>query len=167
VIVAVPDILRIPYEDFEYGRFTHVGHYDGGNQFMGYVTYASPKFYHTEEVTPDGQLLFRKHTNRFAVLHLFDAAGSHLDTKVERVEGTRDSGPCDWAKLEEMLAKLGNVEFRDIWVKPFRVEVGKVVHGLIYEPERWEEGDLTGDYVMLEPNDIMFHPPWDSGEYST
>jgi hypothetical protein len=42
-----------------------------------------------------------------------------------------------------------------------------VVHGLIYEPERWDEGYQVGDHVMLEPNDIMFHSPWDSGEYST
>jgi formate hydrogenlyase regulatory protein HycA len=168
--MAEPDTLLIPYEDFESGRFTHVGRYGGGNQFMGYVTFASqyvPKFYHTEEVTADGRLLFRQHTNCFAVLHPFDAAGRHLGTDVERVEGTPDSGQRDWAKLEEMIAGLGVVEFGDIRVKLFRVEVGKVVHGLIYEPEGWEEGYQVGDYVMLEPNDIMFHPPWDSGEYST
>src|SRR5262249_23867797 len=106
---------------------------------MGYVTYADPKFYHTEETTPDGQVLWREHTNCFAVLHRFDAAGRHLGTDVERVEGTRDSGPRDWAKLEEMIVGLGEMEFRDIRVKPFRVEVGKVVHGLIYEPEQWEK----------------------------
>lgn len=27
--------------------------------------------------------------------------------------------------------------------------------------------DPDGGRVMLEPSDIMFHPPWDSGEYST
>ena len=37
------------------------------------------------------------------------------------------------AKLEEMIAGLGPVEFCDIRVKPFRVEVADVVHGLIYE----------------------------------
>jgi formate hydrogenlyase regulatory protein HycA len=165
--MAEPDTLLIPYEDFEYGRFTHVGSYGGGNQFMGYVTYATPKFYHTEEITPEGQIIWREHTNCFAVLHRFDPAGRHLGTDVERVEGTRESGTRDWEKLQEMIAALGKVEFRDIRVRLFRVEVGKVVHGLIYEPERWEEGYRAGDYVMLEPNDIMFHPPWDSGEYST
>lgn len=76
--VAEPDTLLIQHEDFEYGRFTHVGRYGGGNQFMGYVTYASkylPKFYYTEESQPDGQIIFREHTNCFAVLHRFDAAG--------------------------------------------------------------------------------------------
>lgn len=165
--MAQPDTLLIPYEDFEYARFTHLGCYGDGNQFLGYVTYATPKFYHTEETTPDGQVIWREHTNCFAVLHRFDSAGRHIDTAVERVEGTRDSNQQDWAKLDEMIAGLGEVKFGDIRVKPFRVEVGKIVHGLVYEPEGWEEGYQTGDYVMLEPNDIMFHPPWDSGEYST
>ena len=42
-----------------------------------------------------------------------------------------------------------------------------MVHGLIYERERCDEDDDDHEWVMLEPNDIMFHPPWDSGEYST
>jgi formate hydrogenlyase regulatory protein HycA len=168
--MAAPVTLLIPYEDFEGGRFTHVGRYGPGNQFMGYVTYASqyvPKFYHTEEVTPDGQIIWREHTNCFAVLHRFDSSGKHVGTDVERVEGTDVSGERDWAKLEEMIAQLREVEFCDIRVKPFRVEVGKVVHGLIYECERWEEHGEEHEWVMLEPNDIMFHPPWDSGDYST
>jgi formate hydrogenlyase regulatory protein HycA len=165
--VAEPDTLLIPYEDFEYGRFTHVGRYGVDGQFMGYVTYADPKFYHTEETTQDGQIIWREHTNCFAVLHRFNGSRQHLGTAVERVAGTRDSGEQDAAKLEEMIAGLGEVEFCDIRVKPFRVAVGKVVHGLIYECEYWEEDGEEHEWVMLEPNDIMFHPPWDSGEYST
>jgi formate hydrogenlyase regulatory protein HycA len=159
--------LLIQYEDYDCGRFTHVGRYGSGNQFMGYITFASPKFYHTEETTPDGQIIWRQHTNCFAVLHRFDPAGLHLGSDVERVEGTQDSGERDQARLEEMIARLGVVEFCDIRVKPFRVEIGKVVHGLIYEPELREDGYRRGEYMMLEPNDIMFHPPWDGGEYST
>jgi len=165
--VAAPDNLLIQYEDFEYGRFTHVGRTDDRIQFMGYVTYASPKFYHTQERTPEGQVIVRENTNCFAVLHRFDTAGRHLGTDVERVNGTRDSGERDWAKLEEMIAGLGGVNFGDIRVRPFRVEVGGVVHGLIYECQRWVEDGEEHEYVMLEPNDIMFHPPWDSGDYST
>jgi hypothetical protein len=69
-----------------------------------------------------------------------------------------------------MIVALGEYEFGDIRVKPFQVELGKVVHGLIYEcvdSEDPEDPGATYEYVMLEPNDIMFHPPWDSGEYST
>ena len=165
--MAAPDTLLIPLEDFDYGRFTHVGRYGSGNQFMGYITYADPKYYHTEETMPDGQIIWREHTNCFAVLHRFDATGRHLGTDIERVEGTRDSDTRDWARLEEMIAELGEAEFGEIRVRPFQVEVGKVVHGLIYECERWEEDGEDHEWVMLEPNDIMFHPPWDSGEYST
>jgi hypothetical protein len=165
--VAAPDTLLIPYENFEYGRFRHIGRDGAGNQFMGYVTYAYPKYYHTEEVGPDGQIIWREHTNCFAVLHRFSPAGQHLGTDVERVKGVRGSEEEDWGKLEEMIQGLGGVEFCDIRVKPFRAEVGKVVHGLIYECERHEEDGAELEWVMLEPNDIMFHPPWDSGEYST
>jgi hypothetical protein len=164
--MAKPETLLIQYRDFD-DRFSHVGKYGAGNQFLGYVTYASPKFYHTEEITPDGQIIWHRHTNCFAVLHRFDAAGKHLGSDIERVEGTEGSGFRDWDKLDEMIAGLGEVELCDIQVKPFRVEVGKVVHGLIYECEQWEEDGEEHEWVMLEPNDIMFHPPWDSGEYST
>lgn len=168
--MAAPQKLLIPYEKCEYARFTHVGQYGGGNQFMGYVTYASnyvPKTYHTEETSAGGKIVWREHSNCFAVLHRFDSLGCHLGTDVEHVEGTNGSEDRGWAKLEEMLARLGEVEFCDIRVKPFRVEVGKVVHGLIYECKHGKGDDEEREWVMLEPNDIMFHPPWESGEYST
>lgn len=171
--MAEPDTLLIPYEDFESGRFRYIGRYADGNQFMAYFIYASQyisKIYHTEELTADGRLLYREHSNCFAVLHRFDAAGQHLGTDVERIEDTLDSEKRDWAKLSAMIAGLGEVEFSDIRVKPFRVEIGKVVHGLIYECADADDPDdpsATDECVMLEPNDIMFHPPWDSGCYST
>jgi hypothetical protein len=42
------------------------------------------------------------------------------------------------------------------------VEIDDVVYELVYENHG--EGE---EYAMLWPNDIMFHPPWDSGKYST
>jgi len=165
--LAAPDKLLILYEDFDDGRFSHIGRYGAGNQFMAYTTYASPKHYHTEESTPDGQMIWRLHTNCFAILHRFDSDGHHLGTDIERLEGIEDSEVRDQAKFEAIIDKLGQVEFCDIQVKPFRIEIGKIVHGLIYECEFWEEDGEEHEWVMLEPNDIMFHPPWDSGEYST
>jgi hypothetical protein len=54
-------------------------------------------------------------------------------------------------------------------VRLFSVEMDDVTHGLFYEQseEDPEPGEERGEWVMLEPRDIMFHPPWDSGEYST
>jgi hypothetical protein len=134
------------------------------------VTYANPKVYHTEEISSDGQVVFREHVNCFAVLHRFHADGGHLGTDVKRVEVTSDSDEQDWSRLEAMIAELDKPEYHGIRVKPFRVEIDKVVHGLIYECADAEDADdptAMEEYVMLEPNDIMFHPPWDSGEYST
>lgn len=168
--MAAPDTLLIPYEDFEHGRFTHVGRFGTGNQFMGYVTYASPKYCHIEETSPDCRVIWHEHINCFAVLHRFDSNGRHLGTDIEGVAGTQETGADDWAKLEQMIAALGEIEFGDIRVSPFSVTVQKIVHGLIYEcvdAEDSEDRTATDECVMLQPNDIMFHPPWDSGEYST
>lgn len=65
-----------------------------------------------------------------------------------------------------MLALLADAEpdLCDIWVQPFAVQIDGVAHGLIYEQSEDGKGS---EWVMLEPQDIMFHPPWDSGEYST
>jgi hypothetical protein len=163
--VAAPDKLLIQYEDYDYGRFHYVGRYGSDNQFLGFVTYAAPKYYHREETTADGQTIWREYTNCFAVLHRFDAEGEHIGTDVVRVEGTRDSNARDWTTFDQLLAGLGEVKFCDISIKLFSVEVEGVVHGLFYEHQ--VEDDYEGEWVMLEPRDIMFHPPWDSGEYST
>jgi hypothetical protein len=58
----------------------------------------------------------------------------------------------------------------DIEVKPFGLKIDDYLFGLIYRCEDADDPDDPGavsEYVMLEPNDIMFHPAWDSGEYST
>ena len=49
----------------------------------------------------------------------------------------------------------------------FSVVLDGVTHGLYYEHHVEPEEDDEGEWVMLEPRDIMFHPPCDSGEYST
>ena len=163
--MAPPDALLIRYEDFEDARFSHVGRYPAG-QFLGYVTYASPKVYHPEETTVDGQIIWQEHTNCFAVLHRFDPQGGHIGTDVERVGGTTDSNEQDWARLDAMVAGLGAIALGAIRVRPFQVEIEGILHGLIYETETWDDGQ-SDEWVMLEPNDVMFHPPWDSGEYSS
>lgn len=166
--MAEPDTILIPHEDFDGARFTHVGRYAGDNQFLACITYASQyvaKFYWTEEITVDGQLCFRQCANCFAALHRFDSAGCHLGTAVERLGGTDDSDQDDWAKLDKMVANLGDIQRCDIHVKPFRIEIDKIVFGLIYERAELDgsiDPDESQEYVMLEPNDIMFHPPWEA-----
>ena len=73
-------------------------------------------------------------------------------------------------ELATLLKSLGPREHRDIHVKTFGVETDGYFFGLVYERKNCDDPanpDATYDAVMLEPNDIIFHPPWDSGEYST
>ncbi len=68
------------------------------------------------------------------------------------------------------LLTTGGYEPGDIAVKPFRFEQDGYRFGLIYERDSYDDPanpDAGYECVMLWPNDIMFHPPWDSGEYST
>jgi hypothetical protein len=155
----------IQYEDYDFGRFHRVGRYGAGNQFVAFLTFADPKSYYQEEPTADGQILFRPYTNCFAVLHRFSPDGDHIGSDIVRVEGTQGSEARDWATLDQMMAGLGEVEFCDIRVRLFSTEAHGVKHGLFYEhpvEDGWES-----EWVLLQPNDIMFSPPWDSGEYST
>jgi hypothetical protein len=49
------------------------------------------------------------------------------------------------------------------------VEIDGVTHGLFYGENEDVPVDSEDwyDYVMFEPLDLMFHPPWDSGSYSS
>jgi len=110
------------------------------------------------------------------VIHRFDADGTHIgsDTRVGGfdIEGREVAGDKAIAQLRDMFGEMvseGQPEFCDVWVRPFAVEIDGVTHGLFYEHYVEEQGGerYEDEYVMLEPRDIMFHPPWDSGSYST
>jgi hypothetical protein len=162
--MAAPDRLRIPLDEH---RFECVGHLADGRQFMAFVTGAFPGGVKYPGPGSD----WRTKKRWLAVLHLFDAAGNHLSSEARLggldIEGRQVAGDKAWTHLDNMLGQLSAVglELGDIYVKPFSVEIDGVIHGLFYE-HRVEE-DYEGEWVMLEPRDIMFHPPWDSGEYST
>jgi hypothetical protein len=166
--MAKPDKLRIPLDDH---HFENVGHLPNGTQFMAFVTGAFPtgmKYY----LGDDWQ--YRK--KWLADIHRFDAEGNHIATDSRLgafdIEGRQVAGDKAFAHLQEMYNEMtaaGEPEFGDIHVKLFSVEIDGVTHGLFYQQseEEPEEGEERGEWVMLEPRDIMFHPPWDSGEYST
>src|SRR5687767_5497466 len=131
--MSFPDQILIPYDESE--RFSYVGSYGNGNQFMAYETYGSPKRFHTEESGPNGEMIWREHVNSFAVLHRFDSSGVHLGTDVMRIGELKQTGDEDNDPLEIMLDSLGTFELCDIRVKLFQVVIEKTVHGLIYESE--------------------------------
>lgn len=167
--MSLQEKIRIPYEDFDGARFDCVGRYGDGNQFMGYVTGAFPG--RERYPDPTGNWQERKSWN--AVIHRFDSDGNHIGSDAKRggfdSDGRNVAGDKAWQHLESMLTELGlqNPELCDIYIKPFSVEIEDVVYELEYVHEIDEEDGYEHECVMLWPNDIMFHPPWDSGEYST
>jgi formate hydrogenlyase regulatory protein HycA len=173
--VAEPELLLIPHEDFEYTRFSFVGRYGDGNQFMAFVTGAFPKDWWSGNYPPEylrGR--WAEHKRWYAVLHRFGPGGDHLGTEA-RSGGTTAEGQAEAIdraerELAVLLASVAPFRPCGIRVKLFGVEIDGYYFGLDYkcvDAEDPENPSATDEYVMLEPNDIMFHPPWDSGEYST
>lgn len=166
VLFGKPEKLRIPPDE---GRFACVGHLADGTQLMAFITGAFPDDY----IIDSGEDGWREIKRWIAVLHLFDAEGNHLSSQ-SRVGGYDTEGwdeACEkaHAELQLMLAPLRSKAFRsgDIYAKLFTVTLNGVTHGLIYTHHVELEEDFEGEWVMFEPRDFMFHPPWDSGEYST
>lgn len=161
--MAAPDKLRIPLDEY---HFEAVGRLSDGTQFMAYVTGAFPagqEYYLGDD--------WRTKKRWLAVVHRFDADGNHVGSESRLggfdIEGRDVAGDKAFKNLKEMFETImagGRPEFCDIWVKPFGVEIDGVRHGLFYEQD---EEDPKSEWVMLQPRDIMFHPPWDGGEYST
>jgi hypothetical protein len=103
-----------------------------------------------------------KHKRWYAVLHLFEPNGRHIQTK-HWFSGTTADGEdtvCSNAKseLKRMIAEFGDVEFKDVAVRLFEIEIEGRRFGLIADEERGT--------VSLEPNDFLFRAPW-NGEYDT
>jgi len=160
-----PDRLRIPHDPDPEGRFHHVGRTPDGRQFLAFVTGAFE--YDPVAATQrwDGEKKW------LAVVHIFAPDGAHLGTETRLGgfdhEGRLLAGSKAWDELGDLLAEVGLAGCLpgDINVAPFELVRDGVLYGLIYESygDDGEEHEL----VMLEPNDVMFHPPWDSGQFST
>jgi formate hydrogenlyase regulatory protein HycA len=144
---------------------------------MAFVTGAMPyAFKQGERWDPacrDADDYYRKYKAWYGVLHRFDAEGNHIGSEARL--GAPDSEGWDEAcakashELGQLLREIAQAEpvLCDVWVKPFSVEIDGVLYGLIYGSQYWDDEGAEHEWVMLQPNDIMFHPPWDSGDYST
>jgi hypothetical protein len=162
-----PSRLRIPRDE---DRFTNVGRLADGTQFMAYITGAFPVGYQVS--LEDWQTVKRWQ----AVAHFFDADGRHLRTaaRLSGVEADDPAGVKAFRHLNAIhdeLAAGGEPEFGDIGVQLFSVEIDGIRYELRYEKNEYVEAlkDEGEGYecVMFWPRDIMFHPPWDGGHYST
>jgi hypothetical protein len=163
--MARPERIRIPFEEED--RFDTIGRLPDGTQFMAFITGAFPT----------GEKYDATHKKWLAVVHRFDADGNHLATEARLgafdSEGRKVAAEKAFTHLEAMyseLCALVQPEFCDIRVRLFSVEIDNVTYGLFYEQSNEEDleiGEKRQEWVMLEPQDVMFHPPWDSGEYSS
>lgn len=101
--------------------------------------------------------------HEYTVLFLFNEAGELVESKMED-HGLRETFNVEYARglRSEWLREIGPVEFQDIQVKPFAVELGGEIMGMI--PLKFD------DYWVVEvlPGNVMaFVQPWDSGLYDT
>jgi hypothetical protein len=146
----IPEILPIMREEDYHTHF--VGRTTDGNQFFGYQTF----------VFPDGMpaMDWQKSRKEYVVLYLFDKKGNYLQTN-HWYAGTSDqtSDELTQRKLLEMVEELGEVEYQDIAVKPFKTKIDGIEFGLIPDDETQS--------IELQPSStIAFFEPWD-GEYET
>jgi formate hydrogenlyase regulatory protein HycA len=112
---------------------------------------------------------WRPHQRWYAVLHKFGPSGKHIGTD-HWFAGTSADGErevCERAskKLDEMVAALGPVEYSDILVELFQVEVEGRIFGLV-DVSKPEEGPMFAERVEMWPDGLLFYPPWD-GNYDT
>ncbi len=111
----------------------------------------------------------RPYKRWYAVLHKFDAQGKHIESDHWFAGTTADGEQAviesASAKLDEMVAALGEVEFADIQIQLFQVSIDGGVFGLV-DVSRPEEGPLFAERVAMMPNCLVFSAPWD-GNYDT
>ena len=148
--------MRIPTKlliaRMEYYHTHHLGQVNDGRLFWGYETFVFTRPY--AEIKDEWQK-FRK---EYAILHLFDKEGNHLETKywsgITESDGDKTS-----MKVEELVSNLGKIKYKDIKVKLFQTPIEGIVFGLV--------PNLENETINLEPGAIIsFEEPWD-GEYST
>jgi len=146
---------KIPIRRIEDYHTHYVGYYDSNKQFWGYGTFVFDEPY--SEIDKSS---WEEHRFEYIVLHTFDGFGNYLATKHIFAGVTANRiAESDEIVLNEWMSKLGEIEFRDINVKPFQTIIDGYVFGLIPTP--------NSDGLELQPSStILFQEPWD-GEYDT
>lgn len=144
---------KIPILRMEDYHTHHIGKYENGNQFWGYGTFIFPDIKHIHFKN------WEKYRREYAILYLFDKDGNFNEAKHE-FAGMTDSLKFDTeSKIEEMVSKLGKIEYCNIEIKPFEIEIDNFKFGLIPNEESM--------MIELQPSStIAFSEPWD-GEYWT
>ena len=102
----------------------------------------------------------------FLALYLFDKAGELLSATINDLGMRANLDEADRSSQRDvLLSSLGEVEYRRIKVKPFKLDRFGVEFGFIPQPPEEPGEDWS---VIVEPGDYMcFWPPWSSGDYDT
>jgi formate hydrogenlyase regulatory protein HycA len=162
--VAIPEVIPVSRDGGNYSSCMGIYSPDvEDNPFWGRVV---ASFEPPPDPRPVGWYLQKRW---YAVLHMFDGWGKHIGTD-HWFAGTTADGEEEVcrrasAKLDEMVAALGEVEWSDIEIGLFRVEIDGDIFGLI-DVSAPEEGPEFADRVAMMPGDLLFHAPWD-GSYQT
>ena len=129
---------------------------------MAFVTGAFPR---NQYPHPDHEWQTTKRW--YSVIHCFDRDGNHLRTDAWNAGSEADDRQrvmeAAVSRLDEMVTGLRSPKKCRIRVRPFSHLDGEYVFGLFLETS---PTDPENEWAMLQPNDVMFHPPW-SGEYSS
>ena len=157
--MAKPD--RICLRRFVGYPTEHIGRYGDGDQFIGFAGLVWPK-------DPSGPL-----DRRFYVgVHYFDRLGFHRRTDAEFALGLME-GEAAYSRgknlyrpaTDRMIATvtaLDRMQFCDINVRPFEVEIDGCVFGLLYD----SDPDDGSERIVLVPGSAEFYPPWDGHNMS-
>lgn len=151
---------RIPIARFENYYTENIGTYDGGKQFMAFVVAGMDP----EIVLED----WARAKRWYAILHKFDEDGRHIETldwyAGVTADGENSVVEAARVKMFDYLKSLEPVQFKDVAIKLFQVEIDGVIFGL---QECVDEDGLNQDeLVQLLPNDFIFYHPWD-GNFDT
>ena len=151
--MTIPD--KLPIARMEDYHTHYLGQVDDGRLFWGYQTFIFTKPYSDIEQGDD----WKKYRKEYVLVHTFDEDGNYLATKYWSGLTTNTSDQELEDKLEEMISKLGDVDFQDIEIKIFQTQLDNVVFGLVV--------DEKSEMINLQPSStISFQEPWD-GEYYT
>jgi len=151
--MAIPDKLPIArMEDYH----THfLGKASDERLFWGYQTFAFSKPFSEIEQGDD----WKKYRKEYAILHTFDSDGNYIATRHWSGLATETDDQQLDSKLQEMVSELGDINFQDIEIKIFQIQLDNIIFGLVADEE--------SEMINLEPSStISFQEPWD-GEYYT
>jgi len=145
---GIPETFLINHDDY---HAKHIGRTTDQRQF--FLT------------TPFVPAIGGEAGGEFVALFTFDADGKFLDATIDSLGPRAELDKDAASKLyDERLSSLGDVEFTDIRIEPFKTEQFGIEFGLIPR-----EGDDEDDVpaIELQPGNFMaFFEPWE-GDYDT